>query len=188
MVRERRSRYPHLLLHLSYDHPLRMRRQQQPQNLQTRLRPERRKSQSAACHQGRIRFLHISIIAEVRKKSNSSLHLFPEERSASPAHLTFRLFGPGNRANLLLTAFGSHGILFVFGAPMKLYRFTLSAPFPPAGGWAPPAQPPPIPADGIAPAQENSSVQAAAASSRADAYFDYTMGHIFEQQYENTSK
>src|SRR5437868_567148 len=25
-------------------------------------------------------------------------------------------------------------------------------------------------------------------SPRADAYFDYTMGHIYEQQYENTSK
>jgi tetratricopeptide (TPR) repeat protein len=115
-------------------------------------------------------------------------HLIPEERSASPAHLTFRLFGPGNRANLLLTAFGSHGILFVFGAPMKLYRFTLSALLASAGALAAHAQTPAIPADGIAPAQENSSVQAAAASSRADAYFDYTMGHIFEQQYENTSK
>src|SRR5215467_13086474 len=27
-----------------------------------------------------------------------------------------------------------------------------------------------------------------ASSPRADAYFDYTMGHIYEQQYENTSK
>src|SRR3984893_2638087 len=36
------------------------------------------------------------------------------------------------------------------------------------------------------PSQETSVAQAA--SSRADAYYDFTMGHIFEQQYENTSK
>jgi tetratricopeptide (TPR) repeat protein len=71
---------------------------------------------------------------------------------------------------------------------MKLYRFTLSALLASAGALAAHAQTPAIPADGVAPAQENSPVQAAAASSRADAYFDYTMGHIFEQQYENTSK
>src|ERR1700676_1148126 len=36
------------------------------------------------------------------------------------------------------------------------------------------------------PSQETPAAQAA--SSRADAYFDFTMGHIYEQQYENTSK
>src|SRR4029077_18626823 len=36
--------------------------------------------------------------------------------------------------------------------------------------------------------QENASTQSTTASSRSDAYFAYTMGHIFEQQYENTSK
>ena len=36
------------------------------------------------------------------------------------------------------------------------------------------------------PSQETSVAQAA--SSRADAYYDFTMGHIYEQQYENTSK
>lgn len=46
------------------------------------------------------------------------------------------------------------------------------------------------PANGAAGAQkpENSSTTAAASSARADGYFDYTMGHIYEQQYENTSK
>src|SRR5216684_3382452 len=40
-----------------------------------------------------------------------------------------------------------------------------------------------------APAQETSGPSAGQApSARADAYFDYTMGHIYEQQYENTSK
>src|ERR1700740_1919734 len=36
--------------------------------------------------------------------------------------------------------------------------------------------------------RESASGTASAPSARADAYFDYTMGHIFEQQYENTSK
>jgi len=105
-------------------------------------------------------------------------------------HLTFRLFGPGNRANLLLTAFGSHGILFVFGAPMKLYRFTLSTLFAAAGALTAlaQAQTPATPADTTSPPQQDSSTQAPSPSSRSDAYFDYTMGHIFEQQYENTSK
>src|SRR5216684_1111715 len=40
-----------------------------------------------------------------------------------------------------------------------------------------------------APAQETSGPSAGQAPSpRADAYYDFTMGHIYEQQYENTSK
>src|SRR3984893_15434679 len=34
--------------------------------------------------------------------------------------------------------------------------------------------------------QETSTLQVP--SSRAEAYYDFTMGHIYEQQYENTSK
>ena len=85
---------------------------------------------------------------------------------------------------MLLTAFGSHGILFVFGALMKLYRLALSFLISSACAIAALPQAPAVPA-----AAESASSQAAAApSSRADAYFDYTMGHIYEQQYENTSK
>src|SRR5260370_1303176 len=51
MVRECRSRYTHLFLHLSHNHPPWMRRQQQPQNLQTRLCSHRRKPQRASGHQ-----------------------------------------------------------------------------------------------------------------------------------------
>src|SRR5216683_1895683 len=49
------------------------------------------------------------------------------------------------------------------------------------------AQAPAKPDAASSPSQQNGSTQAAA-SARADAYFDYTMGHIYEQQYENTSK
>jgi len=126
------------------------------------------------------------------EKTQLPHYIIPQERSAPRAHLTFRLFGPGNRANLLLTAFGSHGILFVFGAPMTLYRFTLSALLAAAGALTAlaQAQTHATPTDTASPSQENGSTQAASASasSRSDAYFDYTMGHIFEQQYENTSK
>jgi tetratricopeptide (TPR) repeat protein len=88
---------------------------------------------------------------------------------------------------LLLTAFGSHGILFVFGALMKLYRFTLFALLASVVALAAHSQTAPKPADADPPPQENGS-SPLAASSRADAYFDFTMGHIYEQQYENTSK
>jgi tetratricopeptide (TPR) repeat protein len=75
---------------------------------------------------------------------------------------------------------------------MKLYRFTLSALFASASTLAAfaQAQAPAKPADSAPPSQESGSAQSPAASSpsRADAYFDYTMGHIYEQQYENTSK
>ena len=44
-------------------------------------------------------------------------------------------------------------------------------------------------ADDTPSSQELASTQAPTGpSSRADAYFDFTMGHIYEQQYENTSK
>jgi tetratricopeptide (TPR) repeat protein len=47
----------------------------------------------------------------------------------------------------------------------------------------------PAPPSAPAPAQESSANLAGQApSSRADAYYDFTMGHIYEQQYENTSK
>jgi len=72
---------------------------------------------------------------------------------------------------------------------MKLYRFTLSALLASAGTFVAHAQTPAKPANASSPLQGNGSAQAIAASpSRADAYFDYTMGHIYEQQYENTSK
>lgn len=51
---------------------------------------------------------------------------------------------------------------------------------------AQPSAPAPSQEAPIAPSQETSAPQAA--SSRADAYYDFTMGHIYEQQYENTSK
>jgi len=73
---------------------------------------------------------------------------------------------------------------------MKLHRFSLSALFAAASAFAAqaqaPAQIPPNPAETAAPSVETQSSQSP--SSRADAYYDFTMGHIFEQQYENTSK
>jgi tetratricopeptide (TPR) repeat protein len=45
------------------------------------------------------------------------------------------------------------------------------------------------PADQPAPAQQNAETSSpAAVAGRSDAYFNYTMGHIYELQYENTSK
>src|SRR5579859_6287227 len=124
------------------------------------------------------------MIAEIRKECN----LFLSGNASPTSRISLSaLFGPGNRANLLLTAFGAHGIIFVFGAPMKRHSFALvgllavSACAVRAQNPAPPAAP--------ASAQEPSANPAGEApSSRADAYYDFTMGHIYEQQYENTSK
>jgi tetratricopeptide (TPR) repeat protein len=72
---------------------------------------------------------------------------------------------------------------------MKPYRLTLSVLFACVGAFATRAQAPAKPADAAAPSQEIGSIQSTAEpSSRAAVYFDYTMGHIYEQQYENTSK
>src|SRR5260370_21303544 len=102
-------------------------------------------------------------------------------------HPTLRLFGPGNRANLLLTAFGSHGILFVFGASMKFYRLTLSIFLAAAGAVAAHAQTQAKPTDCSSPSQHTASAQATAwPSSRADASFSLTMAHIYDQSHYNT--
>ena len=47
----------------------------------------------------------------------------------------------------------------------------------------PAEQPAPAPAP-----QNQETASPAPSSSRADAYFNFTMGHVYEQQYENTSK
>ncbi len=74
---------------------------------------------------------------------------------------------------------------------MKLYNFSLSVLLTSIFVLTAHAQgqTPAKPADDGPSSQELPSTQAATApSSRADAYFDFTMGHIYEQQYENTSK
>ncbi len=74
---------------------------------------------------------------------------------------------------------------------MKLYSFSLSVLLTSTFALTAHAQgqTPAKLADDSPSSQELPSTQAATApSSRADAYFDFTMGHIYEQQYENTSK
>jgi tetratricopeptide (TPR) repeat protein len=74
---------------------------------------------------------------------------------------------------------------------MKLYSFSLSLLLTSTFALTADsqAQTPPKPADDTPSSQELASTQAPTGpSSRADAYFDFTMGHIYEQQYENTSK
>jgi len=79
---------------------------------------------------------------------------------------------------------------------MKPRRLTLVALLAALGGPAAIAQTPAAQPDG-APAPQNQEAGAALPSAnnsvarvpgRADAYYNYTMGHIYEQQYENTSK
>ena len=93
----------------------------------------------------------------------------------------------------LLTAFHPHGILFVSGASMNLRRISLAALFTGLFGVVAGAQ-----SSSDLPAQEHPQVQAkpdtapsktpAAPSPRADAYYNFAMGHLFEQQFEATSQ
>ena len=93
----------------------------------------------------------------------------------------------------LLTAFHPHGILFVSGASMNLRRISLAALFTGLFGVVAGAQSSPNLS-----AQEHAQVQAkpdtapsktpAAPSPRADAYYNFAMGHLFEQQFEATSQ
>jgi tetratricopeptide (TPR) repeat protein len=74
---------------------------------------------------------------------------------------------------------------------MKLYSFSLSLFLTSTSALTAyaQAQTPAKPADATPSSQELASTQALTGPSfRADAYFDFTMGHIYEQQYENTSK
>ena len=72
---------------------------------------------------------------------------------------------------------------------MSLRRWTVAAAlfaaFAASSAFAqtPAEQPAPAPAP-----QNQETASAAPSSSRADAYFNFTMGHVYEQQYENTSK
>src|SRR6266852_3287549 len=97
----------------------------------------------------------------------------------------------------LLTAFRPHGILFFSGATMKLQRITLITILTGTACAAAMAQTPQNPApekrtDPFAAPQgrfvDPKSASSAKESARAEAYYNFTMGHIYEQQYEATSR
>src|SRR5712692_10135532 len=106
--------------------------------------------------------------------------------------------GPWKRSLFwLLTAFRPHGILFVSGADMNLYRISFAAVLTGAAGAATLAQTTQdsVPArkmEASTLAQEQFVLPNSALphkdSARAEAYYNYTMGHIYEQQYEATSR
>jgi len=93
----------------------------------------------------------------------------------------------------LLTAFQPHGILFVSGASMNLLRISLAGLltclFGALGGAQTPVE---------VQTQKNAQTQFKAdappseapvvPSPRAEAYYNYAMGHLFEQQYETTNQ
>ncbi len=93
----------------------------------------------------------------------------------------------------LLTAFQPHGILFVSGATMNLRKISLAALLIAIFGAAAVAQ---TPTDSQAPKNGQLQVKPDAAPSeapvvpspRADAYYNYAMGHLFEQKYEATNQ
>jgi tetratricopeptide (TPR) repeat protein len=93
----------------------------------------------------------------------------------------------------LLTAFQLHGILFVSGATMNLRRITLAALFTCLSGMVAAAQTSPDPqvqknAQPQAKPGTEAAEQQVAPSPRADAYYNYAIGHLFEQKYEMTNQ
>jgi tetratricopeptide (TPR) repeat protein len=97
----------------------------------------------------------------------------------------------------VLTAFGPHGILFVSGADMDLRQIILAAVLTGVTGAATFAQA----TQDSAPAKKSDSsaavqdlfadpktVPSTKESARGEAYYNFTMGHIYEQQYEATSR
>ena len=93
----------------------------------------------------------------------------------------------------LLTAFHAHGILFVSGASMKLLRISLAGILTGLFGVHGAAQTSvevQIPKNARAQLKADAapSETPAAPSPRAEAYYNYAMGHLFEQQYETTNQ
>ena len=83
-----------------------------------------------------------------------------------------------------MTAFRPHGIIYVSGAMMNLRQIILSVLLTlltAAFGAAAVAQ---APQEQLI---EPKTIPSANDSARADAYYNFTMGHIYEQQYEATS-
>jgi len=113
-------------------------------------------------------------------------------------HLTGVPPGPWKRSLFrFLTALRPHGILFVSGADMNLYSISLAAVLTGVAGAATLAQTtqdsvPARKAEAPTTIQEQfvlpNSVIPKKDSVRAEAYYNYTMGHIYEQQYEATSR
>jgi tetratricopeptide (TPR) repeat protein len=89
----------------------------------------------------------------------------------------------------VLTAFGLRGILFVSGADMNFHRITLAAVLTGVTGLAAIGQ---ATQDSATARKSELSVTAAEQSTndsaRSEAYYNFTMGHIYEQQYEATSR
>src|SRR5260370_27935093 len=97
----------------------------------------------------------------------------------------------------LLTAFRPHGILFFSGATMKLQRITLITILTGMASAAAMAQTPETPApekrtDPFAAPQgrfvDPTNDSSPKESARAEAYYNFTMGHLYEQQYDATSR
>jgi Flp pilus assembly protein TadD len=92
----------------------------------------------------------------------------------------------------LLTTFGPHGILFVSGATMTFNRLILAAFLGSLPAAAAIAQTPNDPqASKSGPAQKKADAPSAETqaqqSPRAEAYYEFSVGHIYEQQYESTN-
>jgi len=84
-----------------------------------------------------------------------------------------------------LTAFQPHGIIYVSGATMNLRQISLAVLLLGLSGSVALAQGQPEPQE--PPLIDRKAAPSYKESPRAEAYYNFTMGHIYEQQYEATS-
>jgi tetratricopeptide (TPR) repeat protein len=168
---------------------------EETENLEARLCAKSGKAVGGAGDKEWIWSLHISIFAEIQKDVKSCPTLNFSCRNCILTLCTSR--APETAAFSLLTAFRPHGILSISGATMNYQRMILAALLTGCAGAAANAQTPQNSAlekktDSPAVAQEQfvdpKTSPAAKDSARAEGYYNFTMGHIYEQQYEATSR
>src|SRR5579862_2077193 len=196
---KRGSRDAEFFLNFTSDHARWMSREQEANDLEARFRAKGREAVGGTGNEKWIGALHISIIAEIWKDVKRPTQRFPGYRHPN---LGGGLPALETASISLLTAFQAHGILFVSGADMNLQRITLAAvlagyagtysfAFAQTAAQAPQDQETQKKSETAAAEQSKTASEAdktaAKDSSRADAYYNYAMGHIYEQQYEATS-
>ena len=174
MMRKGGRRNAQILLNLSRHHARGVRGEQQAHDLQARLGADGGKTVGAASDQQGIGFLHISMIAEIWKQRNPFFPETPCSRLASYFCGTLFFETPAFFAfDRVSHAWDTEKTNFMNLNRLFLAALCASLTALPSHAQMAPATLPAVP--------ESQKV-----SARADAYYNFTMGHIFEQQFEQT--
>ena len=192
VMRERGGGDIEFLLNFADNHARGMGGKKKADDLQAGLRAESGEAVGRTGNQEGIGPRHISIFAEIWKKCQA---LSPNERLEWATHLMTGHQRGNAKAFCLLTEPGAHGILEIPRTNMRPIQTLCTllvatavggAAFAQTGPGAAPQNQKQAAADTAAPASSRAGVRDD--SKRAEAYYDYTMGHIMEEQYQSTSQ